>query len=83
VKPSDALLIVDDDEFLLRYVRLVLVRAGYDVLTAQNGEEAWKLMSDRKQQVRLVLSDIVMPGSIDGSELAERTRKLNDGSSSE
>jgi len=77
VKPSAALLIVDDDEFLLRYVRLVLMRAGYVVLTAQNGEEAWELMSDHRQQICLLLSDIVMPGSIDGFELAERTRNLH------
>jgi two-component system, cell cycle response regulator CpdR len=77
VKPSVALLIVDDDEFLLRYVRLVLLRAGYSVLTAPNGEEAWKLMSDQRQQIHLLLTDIVMPGSIDGFELAERTRKLH------
>jgi DNA-binding NtrC family response regulator len=76
VKPSILILIVDDDEFLLRYVRLVLLRAGYDVLTAQNGEEGWKLMSDQKHQIQLLLSDIVMTGSFDGFELAERTRKL-------
>jgi DNA-binding NtrC family response regulator len=77
VNPSAALLIVDDDEFLLRYVRLVLVRAGYDVLTAQNGEEAWKLMSDHRQEIRLLLTDIVMPGLIDGFELSGRTRELH------
>lgn len=77
MKPSVTLLIVDDDEFLLRYVRLVLVRAGYDVLTAQNGEEGWKLMSDHRQRIRLLLTDIVMPGFIDGFELADRTRKLS------
>jgi DNA-binding NtrC family response regulator len=77
VKPSVALLIVEDDEFLLRYVRLVLVHAGYGVLTAQNGEEAWKLVSDPRQPIRLLLSDIVMPGSIDGFELAQRTRVLH------
>jgi two-component system, cell cycle sensor histidine kinase and response regulator CckA len=76
VKPTGALLIVDDDEFLLRYLHLVLVRAGYGVLTARNGEEAWKLMSDQRHQIRLLLTDIVMPGSFDGFELAERTRKL-------
>ena len=68
-------LIVDDEEFLLQYVRLVLVRAGYAVLTAENGEEAWDLMADNRQEIRLLLTDIVMPGSFDGFELAERVRK--------
>ena len=69
------ILIVDDEEFLLQYVRLVLVRAGYAVLTAENGEEAWDLMADNRQEIRLLLTDIVMPGSFDGFELAERARK--------
>ena len=69
------ILIVDDEEFLLQYVRLVLVRAGYAVLTAESGEEAWDLMADNRQEIRLLLTDIVMPGSFDGFELAERVRK--------
>jgi two-component system cell cycle sensor histidine kinase/response regulator CckA len=75
VNPPSTILIVDDEEFLLQYVRLVLVRAGYVVLTAENGEEAWDLIADNRQQIRLLLTDIVMPGSFDGFELSERVRK--------
>jgi DNA-binding NtrC family response regulator len=75
VNPSTTILIVDDEDFLLEFVRLVLVRAGYAVLTAQNGEEAWSLIADSRNQIRLLLTDIVMPGSFDGIELAERVRK--------
>jgi DNA-binding NtrC family response regulator len=71
---SATILIVDDEEFLLEYVRIVLVRAGYSVLTAQNGEEAWSLIVDDRHGIRLLLSDIGMPGSFDGFELAERVR---------
>ena len=74
ILPS-TILIVDDEEFLLQYVRLVLVRAGYGVLTAENGEEAWELIAVNNQEIRLLLTDIVMPGSFDGFELAERVRK--------
>jgi DNA-binding NtrC family response regulator len=74
ILPS-TILIVDDEEFLLQYVRLVLVRAGYGVLTAENGEEAWDLIAVNNQEIRLLLTDIVMPGSFDGFELAERVRK--------
>ena len=75
VNLPSTILIVDDEEFLLQYVRLVLVRAGYVVLTAENGEEAWDLIADNSQEIRLLLTDIVMPGSFDGFELAERVRK--------
>ena len=79
VNPSPTILIVDDEEFLLQYVRLVLARAGYSVLTAQNGAEAWNLIVDSQHEIRLVLTDIVMPGSFDGFELAERVRKHQPG----
>jgi two-component system, cell cycle sensor histidine kinase and response regulator CckA len=75
VNSSAAILVVDDDEFILEFVRLLLVRAGYLVLTAQNGEEAWALIADHQQAIRLLLTDIVMPDSFDGFELAERVRK--------
>jgi two-component system, cell cycle response regulator CpdR len=72
---STTILVADDEEFLLQYVRLVLVRAGYSVRTAQNGEEAWNVLADNRHGIRLLLTDIVMPGSFDGFELAERVRK--------
>ena len=75
VNPSATILVVDDEDFLLEFVRLVLVHAGYSVLTAQDGEEAWKLILDSRYAIHLLLTDIVMPGSFDGFELAERVRK--------
>jgi DNA-binding NtrC family response regulator len=75
VNPSATILVADDEDFLLEFVRLVLVRAGYSVLTAQNGEEAWDLIVDSRQEIRLLLTDIVMPGPFDGLELAKRVRE--------
>ena len=77
VNRAVTILIVDDDEFLLQYVGLVLTRAGYCVVRAENGEEAWNLILDTTHQIRLLLTDIVMPGSFDGFELAERARRLH------
>ena len=68
-------LVVDDELFLLEYVRLVLVRSGFRVMTAKTGEEAWQLISNPENSISLVLTDIVMPGSFDGFELAERIRR--------
>lgn len=75
MNPSSTILIVDDEEFLLEYVRLVLARAGYSVLSAQNGEDAWNLILENQHEIDLLLTDIVMPGSFDGLDLAERVRK--------
>jgi DNA-binding NtrC family response regulator len=75
VNTSAAILVVDDDEYILEFVQLVLVRAGYVVLTAQNGEDAWAIITGQQDEIRLLLTDIVMPDSFDGFELADRARK--------
>ena len=75
IKSPHVVLVVDDELFLLEYVRLVLVRNGYRVMTAKTGEEAWQLISNPENSISLVLTDVVMPGSFDGFELAERIRR--------
>jgi DNA-binding NtrC family response regulator len=72
---ASTILVVDDEEFLLEYVRIVLLRSGFTVLTAQTGEDAWHLILHSQNEIRLVLTDIVMPGSFDGFELADRVRR--------
>ena len=69
---APTILIVDDEEFLLEYVRIVLLRAGFTVLTARTGEDAWQLILNSQNEIRLVLTDIVMPSSFDGFGLADR-----------
>ena len=72
---APTILIVDDEEFLLEYVRVVLLRAGFTVLTARTGEEAWQLILNSQNEIRLVLTDIVMPSSFDGFDVADRVRR--------
>ncbi len=72
---ASTILVVDDEEFLLEYVRIVLLRSGFKVLTARTGEDAWHLILNSQNEIRLVLTDIVMPGSFDGFELAGRVRR--------
>jgi DNA-binding response OmpR family regulator len=75
VGPASTILVVDDEEFLLEYVRIVLSRSGFKVLTAQTGEAAWHQILHSQNEIRLVLTDIVMPGSFDGFELGDRVRR--------
>src|SRR5258708_12436059 len=69
--------VADDEPFILQYTKHVLQLADYDVVTANSVEEAWAILERRQPEVELVLSDIVMPGSIDGLELAERIHQLD------
>jgi two-component system, OmpR family, response regulator MprA len=64
-------LIVDDDQKLLKMLQRTLVYENIDVLTANNGEEALKLVDS--YQPDLIILDWMMP-KIDGLEVIERLR---------
>lgn len=61
-------LIVDDEEALLDSTSKLLERAGYQVLTAQDSDTALKVL--REDRVDLLFSDVMMPGGMNGIELA-------------
>jgi len=67
-------LIVDDEERILNFLRPKLRVAGYDVLTARNGAEALEYV--RLQQLDLVVLDLVMP-QMDGLETLKLLRSFS------
>lgn len=70
--PRGATVLVVDDEPTLRAVmRRALLRDGYEVLVAEDGARALKLMADHPGPVDLLLTDVIMPG-LSGLELARR-----------
>jgi len=62
------ILAVDDDPHILEVLEVRLVSAGYDVVTASDGQDALDVLA--KTPVRLVISDIRMPG-MSGTRLQE------------
>jgi two-component system cell cycle sensor histidine kinase/response regulator CckA len=69
-------LVIDDEPFILEYVRKVLHQAGYATFLAENADQALARFEERKGEIDLVLTDIVMPDSIDGLELATRIHQI-------
>ena len=68
-------LVVDDDEALLRLIDQVLTQKGYEVLKVSNGQEALRLLFDQRPD--LVLLDVVMP-RMDGWQTLDRIRDVSD-----
>jgi len=64
-------LLVEDDRSVRTVVRRVLQARGYTVLEARNGTEALQLLDRHGDEVRLVVSDVVMP-EMGGRELVDR-----------
>ncbi|HEY5047993.1 MAG TPA: response regulator [Rhizomicrobium sp.] len=64
-----------DDEWLLRWrARELLEGAGYQVVEAANADEALKILG-RRADIALLFTDINMPGSLDGLQLAHEVHK--------
>jgi DNA-binding response OmpR family regulator len=68
---AKTILIVDDEPSILMTIQFLMTQQGYDVLTAERGEDALDLISRYKPD--LVLLDIMLPG-IDGYEVCEIIR---------
>jgi DNA-binding response OmpR family regulator len=64
-------LVVDDQRDILGLIRLRLEQAGYEVITASDGERALELVRNRRPN--LVVLDVMLP-IIDGREVTRRIR---------
>jgi DNA-binding response OmpR family regulator len=62
-------LLADDDKLTLNVLNDTLTRAGYDVVTASDGEQAWKKLHESNAQVAIL--DWIMPG-MEGVEICRR-----------
>jgi two-component system alkaline phosphatase synthesis response regulator PhoP len=72
---AERVLIVDDEEAIVQLISYNLVKAGFEVLTASNGEEALK--SAKTERPDLIILDLMLPG-IDGLEVCRAIRRESD-----
>ena len=68
---DSVVLVVEDDGFVRICAAEMLEEAGFSVVEARDADEAWDILQDRSD-VAVLLTDIDMPGSMDGVPLAER-----------
>lgn len=66
-------LVVEDEVMIREFVADDLQEAGYQVLTASNAKAAVDILQAR-QDIRLVFTDVNMPGAMDGLQLAACVR---------
>ncbi len=71
---SETILVVDDRPELAELARSILEDAGYTVVTAHNGRSALEVL-ERETGVRMLFSDLIMPGGMNGITLAREARR--------
>jgi CheY-like chemotaxis protein len=72
---SGAVLLVEDQEDVLRLTSTILGSMGFDVLEAGDGDQAIDVARQFDGEIRIMLTDVIMPG-MNGKELAERMALL-------
>lgn len=71
--PKEKILIVDDEQDLVKLIRFNLEKNGYKTIVAYNGEDA--LFLARRERPELIILDLMLPG-IDGLEACRRLKAI-------
>lgn len=73
---GELILVVDDEESIREITRGTLEAFGYAVLTANDGTEALAIYADKKNEIAVVLTDMVMP-FMDGPATIRALQRMN------
>lgn len=70
----ETILVVEDDQMVRNMVESVLTSYGYQVVVAENGEQALRLFEENGERISLALLDVIMPG-MNGKQVCEALRE--------
>ena len=74
---KETILLVEDDLSLRISIRKALLQLGYRILEAPTGVKALKVWQQNRAEIRLLLTDLVMPDGMSGTELGQRLLQEN------
>jgi len=75
---KETILVAEDHDGMREMAREILEMLGYHLLLARDGEEAVKIFSQQKENISLVLLDVIMP-KLDGTDAYEQINKAKPG----
>src|SRR5690606_32823773 len=72
---GELILLVEDDPLVQQYTHSQLLELGYRVLPASDARQALELLQAHPE-IELLFTDIMMPGGMNGDELAREAQRL-------
>jgi signal transduction histidine kinase/ActR/RegA family two-component response regulator len=76
LRGTETVLIVDDEDNILDVGKEMLTALGYEVMLAQGGKKALKVFNEHKDEIDLVILDLIMP-EMAGGEVYDRIKEIN------
>jgi two-component system cell cycle sensor histidine kinase/response regulator CckA len=73
---TGTILLIDDEEMIIKVGEELLQELGYEVLSARSGQEAIELYQKNADKIDLVIMDMIMPG-MGGGETFDRLKRIN------
>jgi signal transduction histidine kinase/CheY-like chemotaxis protein len=74
---TETILVAEDEPVLRELVVNILEFCGYKIYQAESGPAAIKVWEAHRDEIKLLLTDMVMPGGMSGRQLAEQLQKEN------
>ena len=76
VRGSGTVLLVDDEEMILKVAGQMLQRLGYNVMTVNSGHDALEIYEKNQSEIDIVILDMIMPG-MGGGETHDQLKTIN------
>ncbi|MGA2142592.1 MAG: response regulator [Brevinematales bacterium] len=75
---KDLILMVDDEEPIIKTTSMILDKLGYRVISSGTGQEAVEIFREKHGEISLVMLDLIMPG-MTGMEIFRELKKISPG----
>ena len=73
---SEKILVVDDESRMRKLIKDFLAQKGYEILEAEDGEEALEIFEENQNKINLILLDVMMP-KLDGWSVLRQIRQVS------
>lgn len=71
----DSIIVVEDEQQILELMVDILEMYGYKVRAFSNADAAWRYIDAHSGELKLLITDLRMPGDIDGVDLVQRVHE--------
>ncbi len=73
---NEMVLVAEDEEIVRSFIKNILEKAGYKTIVAADGEEALEKIGKYREDISLILSDVIMPKK-NGREILDEAKRIN------